>query len=293
MKYFILTTLLFFVFGSYYFNEKEDKLIIPVTVEMPITTETTKTFTVLIVPGHDTNSGGGNFRDVYERDLASTIGNKIMSILNNEPGYKAIVTRDTKTWNPIFSDYFKNNQQAILDFKNKKQAEDKILMSSGEKKYVPDMAVHSEVDTKTAIILYGINKWANENDISLVLHIHFNDSERPDSNLAGTFKGFAIYIPESQLINATTSKAIALSVYGELEKILSPEIIPNQKDSIIEDQSLIAIGASGTLEKPALLVEYGYIYEKPFRTEEDREIITDKIAEQTVIGINKYVSINK
>ena len=33
---------------------------------------TTKTFTILVVPGHDTNTGGAEFRDIYERDIVVT-----------------------------------------------------------------------------------------------------------------------------------------------------------------------------------------------------------------------------
>ena len=166
-------------------------------------------------------------------------------------------------------------------------------MSSGEKKYVPDMATHSTVDKKTAIQLYGINKWSNENNVDLVLHLHFNDSERPNPNLPGGYKGFTIFVPEKQMINSSTSIAIAESIYEELKDILTPEVVGNQEKSIIEDQSLIALGASGTLDKPSLLIEYGYIYEKPFRTKEGRDVIIRQIAEQTVRGIKKYVNISK
>ena len=293
-KYFIISVLLLGFATAYFYhsNQKEYSLAFQPIVKKPVALQAAP-FTVLIVPGHDTDSGGANFRGVYERDLAVSIGDKIAALLNDGQNYKVIMTRDTTVWNPIFADYFKNNEQSILDFKNEKQAEDKKLMSSGRKKYVPDLAAHSEVDKKNSVILYGINKWANENDISLVLHIHFNDSERSDSNLAGTFGGFSIYIPEKQLANSSTSRLIAESIYGELKKVLVPEVVGGQASSLIEDQSLIAVGASGTLEKPAMLIEYGYIYEKPFRTAENREVITTEIAEQTVLGIKKYVNIVK
>jgi N-acetylmuramoyl-L-alanine amidase len=268
----------------------DKSLLLPTTSDiskLPI-----KTFKILLVPGHDPKEGGANFKDIYERDLAVIIANKIEQILNEEEGYSVLVTRDMNDWNPIFFDYFKNNEKDILDFKNKKQAEDKLAMSSGKKKFVPDMAMHSEVNKKTAVELYGINKWSNENNINLVLHIHFNDSERNNMNYPGEYKGFTIFIPEKQMSNSSTSRGVAENIYEELKNILIPEVIGNQKSSLIEDQSLIALGSSGTLDNTAaLLVECGYIYEKIFRTKEDREIIMEKIAERTVTGIKKYVNL--
>ena len=55
---------------------------------------------------------------------------------------------------------------------------------------------------------------------------------------------------------------------------------------MLEDQSLIALGASGTLNAPSILIEYAYIYEKG--------INVDKIAQKTALGIEDYVkTLNK
>lgn len=264
----------------------------PVTAELsPAVSETQKPFTILIMPGHDTDTGGAKYRDLYERDLVVMIANKIADLFKNDPEFRVIVARNHEQWDLVLADYFKNQEQEIIDFKNQKQAEDNLLMSSGEKVVVPDKAFHSSVDKKTAIQLYGVNKWSDENGVDVVLHLHFNDSERPNMNLPGTFQGFTIFIPEKQLINASTSRLVAENIYEELDKILIPEIINNQKDSLIEDQSLIALGAAGTLTKPAMLIEYGYIYEKPLRAEPERDAFIDLLAEYTAAGIKKYVKI--
>jgi len=204
------------------------------------------------------------------------IGTKIADILNKDGGYNIIVARDENSWNPIFADYFQNEKQAIIDWKNKCQADDKNLIASGQKKYVEDSASHSEVAQDMSVKLYGMNKWANENNIDLVLNLHFNNEERPNLNEPGDLKGFDIFVPESQMKNSAVSKIIGQDIFNELKNIESPEI-----NYLLEDQSLIALGASGTLNAPSILIEYAYIYEKG--------INTDKIAQQTALGIEDYV----
>jgi len=250
-----------------------------------------KPFTILLVPGHDALFGGAAYKNINERDLAVEISDNIASILYGETDYRVIVARSTTTWNPILQDYFDSNKQAIIDFKNAKQAEEKALLKSGEKKYVADIADHSDATPRSSVQLYGMNKWSNENDVDLIIHIHFNDSWRKNMALPGGFKGFSIYVPERQMINSSTSIAIAENIFDELKTILTPEIVGNRKNSLIEDQSLIAVGASGTLNKPGMLIEYGYIYEKPLRTAVDRENMLKLMAEKTVLGIKNYVKI--
>ena len=57
----------------------------------------------------------------------------------------------------------------------------------------------------------------------------------------------------------------------------------------MEDQTLIALGASGTLVAPSMLIEYGYIFEKPLRTAVDREKIISQYAQQTTLGVEDYI----
>ena len=40
--------------------------------------------------------------------------------------------------------------------------------------------------------LYGINKWANENDIDIVIHVHFNDYPGRPRTGSGKYSGFSI-----------------------------------------------------------------------------------------------------
>lgn len=248
-----------------------------------------KTFKVLIVPGHDPHDGGAKYKDIYERDLVAIIAEKIAKKLGGEKGYNVIVTRTQTSWNPIFTDYFDAHEKDILVFKNTSQAQDRAALSLGKKKYVPDQAFHANVTKEMAIKLYGINKWADENGIDLILNLHFNDSERKNMNSPGSYSGYTIFIPEKQLKNSLSSRLVAQNIYSELSKFFKPEVIGSQKDSILEDQSLIALGASDTLTMPSVLIEYGYIYEKNLRKETERADTLDKMATQTVAGIMQYV----
>ncbi len=274
-----------FLFIRASFTKKETGL--PALSPVPISA--THPFTILLVPGHDTTTGGAHFNDIYERDLVVEVANNISTLLGQDQKYKIIVARDTQTWNPIFADYFTNYKQAILDFKNEHQATYKLLVKSGEEKVVPDMGEHTLASKTTAIELYGINKWADENNVDLVIHLHFNNSNRKNITLPGPHSGFDMFIPEKQSVNAATSRIIAEDVYNELKKKFSPEA-PGYYNSLFEDQSLIALGASGTLTKPAVLIEYDYIYDKILQTDMGQKQALEQMAEQTVAGIQNYVN---
>ena len=252
--------------------------------------KTSRPFTILVVPGHDTNTGGAQYRDVYERDIVVTVAQKIAALLATSSNYKIIVARDTQTWNPILQNYFDENKQNIIDFKDEHQVAAAAALSSGQEKYVPDEASHSIVNATSSLELYGINKWADENPVDLILHLHFNNSERPNMNEPGSYHGFTMFIPDKQRVNATTSRAIGQDIYAELKKFFTPEIVGNNGTSLIEDQSLIALGGSETLTKPAILIEYGYVYDKNLQDPTDRDKTLSQMAVQTVAGIQDYVS---
>jgi N-acetylmuramoyl-L-alanine amidase len=251
----------------------------------PTPSPTQAPFRILVVPGHDTADGGGWFLGVYERDVAVDVAQDIASLVSTSADVSVMLARDKTSWNPLLADYFSLHEADIMAFKDAHRQAEQALIAAGEKKVVPDIAYHKEVDHKTAVELYGINKWVNENAVDLVVHIHFNDSGRSNYNLPGPYHGFSLYVPESQLPNASLSWAIAKPVFAELKRILTPEV-----GSIVGDQSLIAVGASGTLTKPAMLIEYGYIYEKPLRDAASRAVAVAQMARFTVAGIRDYLA---
>jgi N-acetylmuramoyl-L-alanine amidase len=292
-KYFIYLLITGVVIFLFYFliqkntvEKQAESGIVQPAVAIP---SATNPLTILLVPGHNTDTGGASFKGVYERDLVVEVADDISALLGGDPKYKIIVARDKQVWNPIFADYFINNKQAILDFKNERQATYKLLVASGEEKIVPDMGEHTVVGPTATIELYGINKWANESDVDLIIHLHFNNSTRKNVKLPGPRHGFVMYIPQKQNVNAATSREVAQYIYNELKKKLSPEA-PGYYNSLFEDQSLIALGASNTLTKPSMLIEYEYIYDKVLQDKTSRDKALEQMAEQTVAGIQDYVN---
>ena len=283
--------------SSIYFDRTANVSVTPPSATISTTTAPivpqAKPFTILVVPGHDTDTGGAVFRDIYERDIVVDLGEKIANELNATSGYKVILARNTQEWNPILQNYFDQNKQAIIDWKDALQAQDKTLQATGQEKIVPDSADHTDVSSTSSLELYGINKWANENDVDMLIHLHFNNTERPDMNEPGLLHGFTVFIPDAQRSNSTTSRAIAKNIFTELKKDFSPEIVNDDPDGLIEDQSLIALGASNTLTKPSMLIEYGYVYDTDLQTTSDREKTLSQMASDTVAGIMDYVNSTK
>lgn len=286
----IATVLVFILIKSNTINNKYKTTNMAPNISTPIIG---KPFTILIVPGHDTNIGGASYKNLYERDLVVDVADNIATLLNQDPKYKVIIARNKRVWNPIFANYFISEKQAILDFKNQHQVADKLLIASGKEKVITNVGTHTTASQKTAIELYGINKWADENNVDLIIHLHFNSSTLRDPLLPDPYHGFNMFIPDKQRINAPTSRIIAEYIYNELQKEFSPETSGNNYNSLYEDQSLIALGASNTLNKPALLIEYAYLYEKMLQTYKTRQQALEQMAKQTVAGIKDYVySIN-
>ena len=77
----------------------------------------TKKVRILVVPGHDPNSGGAEFKGVKERDLAVEVGQNLKQFFQNDTRYEVMVARDTSAWSPVFATYFKNNWEEIKEWR--------------------------------------------------------------------------------------------------------------------------------------------------------------------------------
>ena len=130
---------------------------------------------------------------------------------------------------------------------------------------------HNPVTADTSFRLYGINKWANDNEIDLALHIHFNDYPRKDMTAFGKYTGFSLYIPDKQLANSVTSRGIAEDLYDRLQTVSATSTFPLESGGIIESQDLIAVGANGSQTHSSVLIEYGYIYEPKYYLADKRQ----------------------
>ena len=245
---------------------------------------------IVIVPGHDDDSWGTDFAGVKESTMNVILGEKLYEMLREDSRLEVFLVRDKSGYNGVFSDYFVKEKKSIENFILGHKLVMKNLIDNELINIVPGM-VHNDVVNDVAIKLYGINKWANENNADIVLHIHFNDYPRKRMKIEGEHSGVAIYVPEKQYSNSKISRDVAESIWRELTKFYAPSDLPKEKEGIIEDQDLIAIGAYNTLDAAGLLVEYGYIYEPQFRNPKIREKIIEDLAFQTYLGLKSYFGV--
>lgn len=243
---------------------------------------------ILIVPGHEPNFGGTEFGNLKEREMVVELADALKTFFANNSNYEVIVTRDNNNWNKEFDEYFKNNWDSISAFIKDSKGEMVKQMNSGAVKKLSDGVSHNNAPTNVAVRLFGINKWNNENNIDIAIHIHFNDYPRANTKVAGKYSGFSIYVPEKQYSNSTTTKVIATNVFKRLAKYNAVSNLPKEEVGVIEDQELIAIGSANTLNAPSMLIEYGYIYEPQFADELVRSANIRDLAFQTYLGVQDF-----
>ncbi len=243
---------------------------------------------VLIVPGHEPSYGGAEYSTLFERNMVVDLSMELEKLIASNDRYQAFVTRDKKEWSPIFSNYFKTNWDEIIAWTKGHQEEMKKLERIGE--FHPSVApvIHNKAPKDVAYRLYGISKWSNENDVDIIIHVHFNDHPGHGKNSPGQYSGFAIYIPEGGYYNSTTTQAVAQSVFNRLQKYNPVSNFSGEKTGIVETQDLIAIGAYNSLNAPSMLIEYGYIYEQQFNNPELYDVAIKDLAFQTYLGLQDF-----
>lgn len=242
---------------------------------------------ILLVPGHDNEIWGAQYGNTKEADMNLVLATKIYNLLKKDKRFKVYITRDSLGYTTEFANYFGLHQKEIVSFKedSKKKLQDKI--SNGT--FVEKADVHHVAATNDMVIkLYGINKWADENKIDAVIHVHFNDYPRDDKWTIGVYKGFTIYMPEEQMANSKESTKLAKVMFAQLKKKYAPSDYEKELGGLVPDQSLIALGSNGTLIKSvkSILIEYGYIYR--FGNSVLRHKAYTNMSNLTVAGIKKY-----
>jgi N-acetylmuramoyl-L-alanine amidase len=249
---------------------------------------------VLIMPGHEPQYGGAEYVGpsglIRERDMTVTLAQDLAQFLRDNAHYTVTVPRDTHNWSPTFDAYFKNNWEAIKAFIKTQSQTMTQLVKSGQFKRQTETAkvYHNTVPSDVAVRIYGINKWANENNINIAIHIHFNDDPDHSERRAGDYSGFAIYVPEKQYSNSSTTKAIADAVQKRLTRYYPISNMPKESSGIVEDQDLIAIGSHNSVDAPSMLIEYGYIYEPGLQDPVTRETLLKDMAFQTYLGLQDF-----
>ena len=245
--------------------------------------------TVLIVPGHDNIDPGAAFGDVSEADINLTMTKYLLERFGNDANIHASSARDV-----VSGDYSPEIKTYIAEEKEDIDSWSKILRALAtyyreNNALKPEVLVHhNSANPRVARVLYGINRWANEHDIDVVLHVHFNDHTRRARSRPGNYSGFTIYAPHEGLPNGRASQELAQSIFDRLNDRFPVSDLPGEHLGVTPDAELIAVGANGSREKVSLLIEYGYIYESQFKDPEVRDKIVREMAYQTYMGVKDF-----
>lgn len=242
---------------------------------------------VLIVPGHDEQSWGTEFRGVKEADMTAVVGEELERLLKNDPAIEPILVRTRAGYTQEFKEYFATERARVPAFLKEKKQTMQELIRAGEV-HLTKGVIHNSAPNAVAEKLYSINAYANEREVDIVAHLHFNDYPGRPSRRAGRYNGFSIYVPDRQFSNARASRAVADALFEQFSRFYAESNLPVEDSGIVPDQELIALGSYNTLDPAGVLIEYGYIYEQKFLDEEVREAALHELAFQTYRGLNRF-----
>ncbi|OGG44520.1 hypothetical protein A2841_02925 [Candidatus Kaiserbacteria bacterium RIFCSPHIGHO2_01_FULL_48_10] len=242
---------------------------------------------ILIVPGHEPEFGGTEFKSALERDIVVDIADKLSAFLSENPRYTVTVSRTKSAWNPIFETYFSSHWEDIKLFRQTLKDQTRLEMENGSILPAADQVRHNKTDEDVALRLYGINKWASENDIDITLHLHMNDYPG-HKRQAGKYSGFTIYIQDHQFSNAEVSRAVGEAIAHRLNAYHATSTLPVESAGVVEDQKLIAVGSNDSVSNASVLIEYAYIYEPQFLDPKTRAIAEADYAYQTYLALQDF-----
>lgn len=242
---------------------------------------------VLIVPGHDDKHHGASFNGLREVDLNRELAKNLYEFLIADTNFRVFLASDENGFNDRIEKYIEEEEVGIQDFRTFKKEVTNRLENSGSVE-LDQYVSHNSAPEEVALVLYGINRYANEEDFDIVLHVHFNDYSGRNLSSEGVHSGISIYVPASQFSNGSASKQFADNLFKRLTAIFSPSTNPVEQAGVIQDSELIAVGAFNSVDPIALLVEYGYIYEPQFADENLRGIVLKELAYQTYVGMKTF-----
>ncbi len=252
-----------------------------------------KPIRILLVPGHDNKDYGSGNGGIREADISLETAKYISEYFKYNPKFTVFTTRDFSTgeYTDVFSKYFETEKDSIKSYMDEKTKIMDEYVDAGaiEKRSTTS---HAKAPSKARENLYAINKWTNENNIDIALHIHFNDYPGRKWNSTGKYNGFSIYIPESQLPNARVSRVIGEKILSELDYMFPKSDLPMEEETLIETQELIAVGSKGSRDGASVLVEFGYIYEPQFNDDNIRPIVLKEMAYRTHKAVVSYFDEN-
>lgn len=247
----------------------------------------TRPIKILVVPGHDDEFWGTQYKDLKEADMNLRLANELYARLAKDKRFDVMITRDREGYKEPFGSYFAEKAADIRTFISTVSRAHSSKIASGEVKEAVSVP-HNRANDTVALRLFGINKWSNDNAVDLVLHIHFNDNPGRPAKNPGPYAGITVYIPESQYGNFAVSNEWGGAIYKQLARYYPSSTYPPEKDGLVQDQDLIAIGSANSLNAGTALVEYGYIYEPQYQNAAVRRAVISDYAYQTFLGIHGF-----
>ena len=244
---------------------------------------------ILIVPGHEPEQGGAEYLTLKERDIVVPLAAALANSLAQDPHLKVTLARSLTAWNPELSDYFTRNWDAIRVFITNQKAQMSMLLANGEVTARTFEVDHTTASPDVATRLYGINRWADENNVDIAINIHLNDNTDHGPSTPGANVGFAIYVPDAQYANASSSKDLGNALASQLNTMSATSSLPIENYGVLEDQALIALGSNNSAHHASVLIEYAYIYEPQLAQDMLRATVTSDFAHQTYRGLESYL----
>lgn len=243
---------------------------------------------ILLVPGHEPTYGGTKFGDVWERDINVELAKELKKLLDENSRYEVYISRDESNWSDWLTDLYEKRLNDVEDFIKNEKEEVVRLVNTGEIQDPQKTNYHNTAPRDVAVRLYGINMWANENDMDIVIHIHWNDYPRSSMKSAGKYNGFVIFVPNQEYSSGIATKAVADAVQKRLGKYHPESNMPREVDGVVESSELIAVGSNNSVDSVSMLIEYGYIYEPQIQDKGARRYVIQDQALQTYLGLQDF-----
>ncbi|HEY0908341.1 MAG TPA: N-acetylmuramoyl-L-alanine amidase [Candidatus Paceibacterota bacterium] len=245
---------------------------------------------IFIMPGHEPDFGGTEYRKLKERDINIEIATELRDFLHKDGAYDVVLGRDASGWDPRLKEYLDKNVKEIDAWRADQARIMRQLVSEGEIEAKTDGVPHSSAPKDVANRLFGINKWVSETYFDLVIHIHINDYGSRRFDRPGEFTGYSIYVPDRQYSNAAAARQVAESISSRLDDFVAQSDLKKESGGVVEDQELVAVGRYNTVDVPSVLIEYGYIYEPQFQDADVRKAVVREYAYQTYLGLREFFS---
>jgi len=135
------------------------------------------------------------------------ISQRLYDHLSAKGDVEVLLASDESGMDARLESYLNKNKEEILEFYNDKKNTMNELVEKG-KVYTYENVSHNPARPEVVQKLYEINKFANDNDFDMVIHVHFNDYPGRSRDKVYKYNGFSIYAPERQFSNYEASKLL-------------------------------------------------------------------------------------